>query len=184
MLYWASVKAVEAASEIYKDGFEVLKSTRNGWAWSDDESVNVYYCHGALNLYSSNSKCYKSAHDQLCFLPLRQSIENKHLPLFVSELTSDKKFNVIQKNDYLSSCMRALKDANGTMVIIGFAANENDSHILEAIKHAQKHNNLKVYFGLYTRSNDWNDVMKRIRRSGIVVTFFDSSTANIWRKEE
>lgn len=181
MLYWASVRALESSNELYKDGFESLNSTRNGWAWKDDDSINVYYCHGALNLYVSNSKCYKSAHDQLCFLPLKQRIENHTLPLYVSKLTSKEKLDDIYKNNYLSSCLRELNNISGTLVVFGFAANKNDEHILNAIRNSQEKNNLKVFFGLHTSGNDWEEVKKRVENSGLKVAFYNSSDVHIWR---
>jgi len=181
LLYWASIRAVKTKTQGYKDGFRSLNSTGNGWSWDNTEDVNVYYCHGAVNLYSKNSCCFKTAHDQFCFLPIEKGLRKKSFnPLCVSAKTSEEKKDYIKSNNYLSACLRALESISGILVILGFSASENDEHILEAIKIAQDKNGLVLYFGVY-KDSDVNRLKSTLIRHGLRYQFFDSRTTCIWR---
>jgi hypothetical protein len=184
LLYWASIRAIKTMTDLYRDGFSTLNSTGNGWIWADKDNTNIFYCHGALNLYSANSRCFKTSHDQLCFLPIKEKLERGYNPLYVSANTSEKKLERIEKSNYLSSCLRALKSISGILVVIGFSASENDKHILNAIKEAQSINSLKIYFGVYD-SSKLDEISQTLDNCGLQgYELFDSKTALIWKNEQ
>jgi len=157
-------------------------------------TANIHFLHGALHIFDSGSEIKKytwirkgeSLVDQA-----RTAIEKNLFPLFVAEGTSTQKKNKIRHNAYLYQGLKVLtknaQEKNHCFFIYGHSLAENDDHIF---KRFGKGRFRKLYVGIYgdptipgnkiiiARAN--KIAALRNEKHQLEVTFFDSSSANVW----
>jgi hypothetical protein len=103
-------------------------------------STLVFYPHGNLflasDLFGNEFKLSRTSDDYLLETVLSKWEEKDYLPLFVSEGTSREKFRSITRSNYLNSVYESiLSRRQGSIVIYGWSASEQDEHIFEALDH-------------------------------------------------
>ncbi len=168
----------------YRDGFDIKTRNKGERGWSGH--ANVFFCHGALNLYGVSPECFKISSDDHSLACIREKNNRgeKDCPLCVVERYSADKMKKIEQYKYLSSCLNELSNIKGNLVVFGFRGNDNDIHIIKAIGNAQKDNGLDVYWGLYDFMNqiERHELGSKFKRFGVKnVCFFDSRNVKVWR---
>ena len=160
--------------------------------WGDGEPYDqkIFYLHGALHLFESESELKK-------FTWIRTGIRlttqinialNKEMyPLVVAEGTSTQKRGRIMRSEYLGKGFRSFQTQKGTLFVYGLAFSDNDSHILDAI---MKSKIKKMWISLYgspTKPNNKKLIEKSKSftrnvnsRIPLEVNFFDAESAKIW----
>lgn len=146
----------------------------------------IHFLHGGLHIYEDDSTVKKLAHAHADVAIIDQVQGNLNLgkfPLFVSEPSADKKRKRIERNPYLNYCFRALRNTEGTMVVLGHSMDPNDQHIFEQIRASRVANALVSIHGdennrtnTTTRANAIAFLQTPTRR----VEFFDASTVPVW----
>ena len=148
------------------------------------EDQRVHYLHGALHLFDKGNCIEKEIYDGDCLLQnIKERIEKKEYPIFVTAGDGKQKLEHILHNQYLNFCYEKLSTISGSLIILGFGFGDYDDHIIEAINKAKKQKHDKrlwsVYIGIFSK-----DDLKRVEsiKSKIKckVNLFDSSGANIW----
>lgn len=208
LLYWA---LMHDDHPFDKDGVELKKNdsfgndeddpTADYVVWQGEtaaHSANVYFLHGALHLFDSGSEIQKYTWvrkgDPLVEQARSAIAENK-FPLFVAEGSSTQKKNKIRHNAYLYQSFKVLTSnamtANHCFFIFGHSLAENDDHILNRLGRGKFK---KLYVGIFgnpettenkniiTRANKLAAL--RNYRYPLEITFFDSSSANVWGRNE
>ena len=188
ILYWVIAKYNNDNAEEpipYNDGFEIKRG--NKWFWEKENAgdQNLFFLHGAFNILQqeSDKRAYKPMHDQLCYQPIEERFRKDLKPVFVSKRTGREKKKQISCSSYLQFCFDKLSDVSGSLVIIGLRLESNDSHIVEAIKHAMDSKGLNVYYGIYGGDDSYKLAEeKRIQKAFETksIVFFESETAPIW----
>ena len=64
---------------------------------------------------------------------IKENLERKTYPIFISEGSSDQKLTKIKHNPYLNHCYKSLCGISGDIVVLGTYLKKNDNHILEAL---------------------------------------------------
>ncbi len=157
-------------------------------------SANVHFLHGALHLFDSGAELQKYTwvrKGNPLVEQARTAIEENKFPLFVAEGSSIQKKNKIRHNAYLYQCFKVLTSnaETGThcFFLFGHSLAENDSHILNRLGRGRFK---KLYVGIFGNA-ETPENQKVIARSNKIaaqrnykypleVSFFDSSTANVW----
>ena len=187
--------------EKLKDGFQKKKvpSDLSGQLVFTPQSKQwtrmVYYLHGALMLQQQGEYTTKRHWhgDGSLIEHIREDLNAKAFPLFVSGGSAKRKREIIDGNQYLAIAYHAFKTMTGNLIIFGFAFNYADDHIADAIWSNPGISNL--YVGLYGSPNDnmnihikktVNDRQRNSspERGPAMVHFYDSSTANIWYPDD
>ena len=123
-----------------------------------DNDIGIYYLHGGLHIFPSSfsgvEKISTGSRHTLCE-EIQNKIQNDHLPLFITEGTSENKLQMISSNNYLSHCFRELVKCPDQLVVHGHSLNlEFDEHIVKAIgKSYHKHNKSKIYISVFDFEN-------------------------------
>ena len=123
------------------------------WDNSGNSDQNIFYLHGALNLYQSDEKIKKITLSKGFH---RKPFINEVLKIFshgrnfcVFEKTCDEKRDKIENNHYLKYCLKQLCQAKGKIFIIGWSCSDNDQHLVDAINSSSID---EIYVSFY--SND------------------------------
>lgn len=171
----------------YNDGFDIETDIADEWLWSGN--ADVFFCHGALNLFGKVPECFKISSDDLNLQCIRNrmSTRREDCPLCVIGKYSADKQEKIKQYRYLTSCLDSLYHICGNLFVFGFRGSENDIHILKAIGNAQETNGLHIYWGLYDCSSEIvrEDLKVRFDEAGMKdVKFFDSKDVPVWEKSD
>jgi len=150
----------------------------------------VFYPHGSIflatDIYGNEEKLSRSDDEFLLETILTRWKEKDYIPLFVSEGNTREKFHAITRSNYLDTIYDSiLTKINGSLVIYGWSASEQDEHIFDAIDHRGI---TAIAVSVHTANPDWASYCVRIedrfarthnlRESAIY--FFDSQCAGCW----
>lgn len=153
-------------------------------------STLVFYPHGSLFLatdtFNNETKLIRSeSKERLLETVLSKWREKDIIPLFVSEGTTDKKFQAITRSGYLNSVYNSMLNDTGPIVIYGWSAGEQDEHIFNSIDHEGVKAIAKSVHVLNTNWETDCEIFKnRISRTrhlaDVDVYFFDSASDGCW----
>jgi hypothetical protein len=156
--------------------------------WGKHRNIqNTFYLHGALPLFDTGIEIIKEEYDGVNYLleNIKNRIDNKEYPIFVTAGNGKEKLNHIMHNKYLSYCYEALTQIEGSLITYGFNFGDYDEHIIDAINRAAKNGRrvgnklLSIYIGVYS-DDDIKHIEAIENKFKCKVHIFDSKTANIW----
>lgn len=196
LLYWVLMRE-EVANSI--DGFgreienpvEASEGETPEWSelrWGiNDANQNIFYLHGALQLFDTGTEIIKEQYDEEGYLleNISKRLDAGEYPIFVTAGTGKEKLAHIRHNRYLSHCYDRLTEVDGSLVSFGFNFGEYDEHIIDAINKAthvgrkQPPKLWSIYIGTYSNS-DVDHIEKISRAFHAKVHTFDATTANVW----
>lgn len=150
----------------------------------------VFYPHGSLflatDIYGNEEKLSRSENEFLLETILNRWKEKDYIPLFVSEGTTVEKFHAITRSNYLNTIYDSiLTEINGSLVIYGWSASEQDEHIFEAIDHRGI---TDIAVSVHTANPDCESYCNRIANRidlthnlrNVNLYFFDSKCQGCW----
>lgn len=186
LLYWVRLDHLRKTY----DGFGKGKKTReNRFIGPFDATAycNVYNLHGGLHLFEEeNGDLYKALNDGAGVMStIKDCISGEgHLPVYVSEGSSEEKLQKIKSSKYLSHCLSRLQSATGPVFVFGHSACNNDKHIYDAVFSS---NASDLYFGVFDTTADGIAQIKgqlsrfkNVAKSDINYHLFDSKSAHVW----
>jgi hypothetical protein len=172
---------------VFPDEYDWLRERDDG----TDGCTVVLYPHGNLSIVKDDSgqewKVYCDSAHNLLNAVLSRWINN-YRPLFVSEGETGRKMQAIRRSPYLKSVYeRELTQVKNTLVIFGWSAGEQDSHILDAIL---KRRPRTIAIGIHDKSEDsvlrWDRFADEVRRyrgaASTEIVFFDSDSDGCWSR--
>lgn len=166
--------------------FEELEYSELRWGKHKNEQT-VFYLHGTLPIFDTGINIIKVEYDSEHFLlqNVKERIDQKEYPIFVTAGNGDEKLTHIMHNKYLSYCYEKLCFIEGSLITFGFSFGEYDTHIIDAINIAAKKgrkikNRLwSVYIGVY--SDDGLEYIESIKsKFKCKVIPYNARTVNIW----
>src|SRR5690625_1447238 len=198
LLYWVYMHYLESSSEHQlkiDDGFrtDLNNDSMVTWEIGREHRQNLYYLHGAMHVFKDvnaiiQKYTWKSG-GKTIGEQVKESIENNQFPVFISEGTTEHKLKRIKENGYLSRSFSSLKSITGDLFIFGHSIRDEDDHVFNIIN---SNTGLKrIYISLYgdinsdfnqkivLKINNWREDYKS---KGREYHFFDSVSANVWRK--
>ncbi len=153
-------------------------------------STIIFYPHGSIflatDIYGDETKLSRSLKDCLLETILSKWKEKDYIPLFVSEGTTTEKFRAITRSSYLNSVYDSvLAEIEGSLVIYGWSASEQDEHIFNAIDHEGI---TDIAVSVHTENPSWESycdmIEDRIARTHHLresnLYFFDSKCEGCW----
>lgn len=193
-LYWAMLLFNEEHGNWFKDAFrhgefqaswEYLRRPYGG----AEGATLVFYPHGNLALardyLGEESKVTAGADDLLTAITSCWT-GGEHVPIFVSEGTSQEKAAAIRRSRYLSAVYdRVLPDLGENLVVYGWGFGELDKHILRAISNQPPD---QIAVSVFTGRPDAEQqaychyVLNAVNwvMPNAVVRFFDSQSVGCW----
>lgn len=147
---------------------------------NSDDICAIYYLHGAIHLVElPDGKTKKLIGNGLATLSDLFDLEHpEHVPLFISEGTSDGKLSRIKRNDYLRFAFEKFQSEEGNLVVLGHSLHKDyDQHLTDALSSSGlasiavgvwPHQSAKQIIAFKSRLLDELDDKK--------VSFFDSTT--------
>lgn len=147
----------------------------------------VHYLHGTLPIFDTGINIVKVQYDTEHYLlqNVKERIDNKEYPIFVTAGNGREKLTHIMHNKYLSFCYDKLCNIEGSLITFGFNFGEYDDHIIDAINIAAKMGKKipdklwSVYIGVYS-----DEALKHILeikdKFKCKVTPYNARTAKIW----
>ena len=147
----------------------------------------IYYLHGTLPIFDTGINIIKAEYTTEHYLlqNVKDRIDKKEYPIFVTAGNGYEKLTHIMHNKYLSFCYEQLSNIQGSLVTFGFNFGEYDAHIIDAINAAAKMGRKvpeklwSVYIGVYS-DDDLKHISKVSKRFKCKVTLYNARTANIW----
>jgi hypothetical protein len=203
-LYWALMhNYIENSTtnfiKEYSDGFSFsqnLDETYVVWDIKQGEAPKLQYLHGALHIFDSGDEIikytWKNTGEALVD-QIKESIDNKIFPIFISEGTAENKISRIQHSSILSKGYRSLSSIGGTLFTFGFSFSDNDQHIIDAIFNSKIKN---LFIGVHQgkipqmlankikeaeKKRRSNKSRKSIARNkDINIEYYNTDTAKAW----
>ena len=122
------------------------------------EEQTIFYLHGTLPFFDTGLNIIKVEYDTEHFLlqNVKERINKKEYPVFVTAGDGKEKLTHIRHNQYLSYCYDQLCDIKGSLITFGFNFGDYDTHIIDAINIAAKQGKKvkdklwSVYIGVYS----------------------------------
>lgn len=156
------------------------------WGKYKDEQT-IHYLHGTLPIFDTGVNIVKVEYDTEHYLlqNVKDRIDKKEYPIFVTAGNGKEKLTHIMHNKYLSFCYEQLCEIQGSLVTFGFNFGEYDTHIIDAINIAAKMgkkipNKLwSVYIGVYS-DEDLNHIREIEKKFKCKVTPYNARTLNVW----
>jgi Domain of unknown function (DUF4917) len=196
LLYWVHMHTEEGVAPWSDDGFRKNEDDYDAeyvvWEPSQAHDQNTHYLHGALHVFDAGTEIQKYTWKNTgvrLIDQIRHALSKDFYPLFVSEGTSQEKYERIRHNDYLAKAYRSFCEIGGALFIYGHSLAENDEHYIRRIERGKM---AHAYIGLYGDPNsDANkkiirraDAMVNARRGRIAlaVSYFDAASAKVWGK--
>lgn len=147
----------------------------------------IHYLHGTLPIFDTGINIVKVEYNSEHFLlqNVKEQIENKEYPIFVTAGNGKEKLTHIMHNKYLSFCYEQLCNIQGSLVTFGFNFGEYDTHIIDAINIASKMGKKipdklwSVYIGVYS-DDDLKHIQEIENKFKCKVTPYNARTVNIW----
>ena len=197
LLYWVLMRN---NSEFAIDGFgrelenpdefvkeEDLEYSELRWGkYKTDQTI--YYLHGALPIFDTGIEIVKEEYDTQHYLleKIKERMEQKDYPIFVTAGNAKEKLNHIMHNKYLSYCYEDFSNIKGSLITFGFNFGDYDTHIIDAINKAAHYGKksgdklFSIYIGVYTDS-DLAHIEQIRNKFKFKVTPYNARTAEIWR---
>jgi hypothetical protein len=197
LLYWVLMRN---NSELAIDGFgrelenpdefvkeEDLEYSELRWGkYKTDQTI--YYLHGALPIFDTGIDIVKEEYDTQHYLleKIKERIEQKDYPIFVTAGNAKEKLNHIMHNKYLSYCYEDFSNIKGSLITFGFNFGDYDTHIIDAINKAAHYGKksgdklFSIYIGVYT-DNDLAHIDQIRNKFKFKVTPYNARTSEIWR---
>lgn len=153
--------------------------------WGNNrEKQNIYYVHGALQLFDDGIEIIKEEYDGKYILDnIKSRMEKGQYPIFVTAGNGEEKLNHILHNHYLSDCYDKLCQIKGSLITFGFNFGEYDEHIIKAINEASSQgieDQLRsIYIGVFSKSDE-EHIESIKHKFKCKVNLFDSKSVNIW----
>lgn len=137
LLYWSILE--NKLEYKFKDNFSIKDRNRSGLSFNESflNCTSLWYLHGALHLRTdSKGMAYKivANQDSSILNQLKESMSLFEYPTIVFEGSDEEKQLSINSNRYLSIANKVFSNSYGALFTYGFSFNENDDHIIEAIK--------------------------------------------------
>lgn len=198
LLYWSLLHDIEGESMSEKiefdDGFRHPDKGDDSlyvtWEIENTNKQNIYYLHGALHLYETQTELLKFTWSRTGLSLLNQiqeALNSNKYPLIVAEGTSDQKVSKIMQSSYLQRGFKSLASIKGALIVYGFSFSDNDLHVF---KRVAKGKTQKLIVGIYgdPDSADNKLIMRRARELGskrseknkLDVSFFEATSTNVW----
>ena len=176
---------LENPEEFVKE--EDLEFSELRWGKYKEEQT-VHHLHGALPIFDTGVEIVKEEYDTRNYLleKIKQRMENKDYPIFVTSGNAKEKLNHIMHNKYLSFCYDELTTIKGSLITFGFNFGEYDSHIIDAINKAAHYGKksgdklFSTYIGVYS-DKDLGHIESIKGKFKCKVTAYNARTAEIWR---
>lgn len=197
LLYWVLMRN---KSEFAIDGFgrdlenpdefvkeEDLEYSELRWGkYKTDQTI--YYLHGALPIFDTGIEIVKEEYDTQHYLleKIKERMEQKDYPIFVTAGNAKEKLNHIMHNKYLSYCYEDFSNIKGSLITFGFNFGDYDTHIIDAINKAAHYGKksgdklFSIYIGVYS-DNDLAHIEQIRNKFKFKVTPYNARTAAIWR---
>lgn len=196
LIYWAMLAGNdEFKQQWFKDCF-VSGKFEEDWKWlrkphgSADGSTLVFYPHGnlvlAAALFGDEHKIASDESEHLFDAIVSKWQSGDYSPLFVSEGTSEQKFQAINRSPYLINVYNTVLPALGSWVVIfGWSLRDQDQHILKALC---SNDQLKGLAVSVVASGDVESKCFRIRKTiretkgdnKLEIAFFDAKSEGCW----
>jgi hypothetical protein len=196
LLYWVRMHVPQGQRPNSDDGFRKSQDDFDAsyvvWEPGQSHEQDTWFLHGALHVFDSGIEIKKYTWNNTgvrLINQVRDALNRNLFPIFVSEGTSNEKYERVRHNDYLAKAYRSFSSIQGTLFIFGHSLAENDDHYLRCIKRGKV---TKLYVGLYgdpnTEANKF--IMRRADqlaegrpvKNPLAVSYFDASTARVWGK--
>jgi hypothetical protein len=193
LVYWAMMASQPQLGVWFKDCFQAGGLFREDWETLREPfraigSTLVFYPHGSLitarrDDYTEGKLSLRGAGDENLLERILALWEvGNAVPLFVSEGTSEHKKKSIASSTYLSRVFREVLPSSGeSLVIYGWAASEQDEHVLAQIRRAgsQLHRvAASVYGSDQASAQKMEDALEA---AGVKeVLFFDAESPGCW----
>ena len=194
LLYWTQMHTPDGVTPSSDDGFRTPEDDYDAayvvWEPSQSHEQDMWFLHGALHVFDTGTEIQKYTWSKTgvrLISQIRDALGRGYFPLFVSEGTSAEKYERIRHSDYLAKAYRSFSSIQGALFIYGHSLAENDEHYLKCIQRGKVSN---LYVGLYGSPNSDSNkfitrraeqlVSGRRGRNPLSVTYYDSSTAEVW----
>lgn len=151
------------------------------------KTQTIHYLHGTLPIFDAGINIIKVEYDSGHYLleNVKERIDKKEYPIFVTAGNGNEKLAHIMHNKYLTFCYEQLCNIQGSLVTFGFNFGEYDTHIIDAINIAAKGGRKtpeklwSIYIGVYSDSDlkHIRDIEKQFKCK---VTPYNAKTANLW----
>lgn len=172
-------------SGVYIDP-EDLKYSELRWGKHKEEQI-IFYLHGTLPIFDTGISIIKVEYDTEHFLlqNVKDRIEKKEYPVFVTAGNGKEKLTHIMHNKYLSFCFDHLCNIKGSLVTFGFNFGEFDTHIIDAINIASKKGQRikdrlwSLYIGVYS-DEDLTHIREIESKFKCKVVPFNARSVDIW----
>lgn len=147
----------------------------------------IFYLHGTLPIFDTGINIVKVEYDSEHFLlqNVKDRIDKKQYPIFVTAGNGKEKLTHIMHNKYLSNCYERLCNIQGSLITFGFNFGEYDTHIIDAINTAAKMGRKvadrlwSIYIGVFS-DEDLKHINEIKDQFKCKVTAYNARTANIW----
>jgi hypothetical protein len=195
LIYWVILKGKDQFGNWFKDTFTDHGESCVDWnklrePYKADGASLVLYPHGNLCLAIDRASitrklsCKNSQTSLIDFIE-KQWQSGNIAPLFVCEGESSHKLARIKSNPYLARVYNELHKLNGygkQIVIYGWDIGDQDTHILEAIKHNKIE---KIAISIHNSNKNYYDRVKKLLSTHLHLTnqqilFFHANSVNCW----
>lgn len=194
LLYWAQLHTPEGESPWSDDGFRTpdydFESEYVVWEPSQSHEQNMWFLHGALHVFDSGIEIQKYTWSRTgvrLIDQIRDALSRNYFPLFVSEGTSQEKYEKIRHNDYLAKAYRSFSSIQGALFIYGHSLAKNDDHYLRCIQRGKINH---LYIAIYGDPNSTGNkfIARRAEelssgrrgRIPLIISYFDAESSNVW----
>jgi hypothetical protein len=194
LLYWVQMHTEEGRAPSSDDGFRALEDNYEAsyvvWEPGQSHGQNMWFLHGALHVFDSGTEIQKYTWNRTGVRlvdQIREALSRGYFPVFVSEGTSEEKYERIRHSDYLAKAYRSFSEIQGTLFIYGHSLSENDDHYLKCIRRGKVSH---AYIALHGDPNSEGNrnIMRRAdaivrgrpQRRPLSVTYFDAASARVW----
>lgn len=165
---------------------ENLEFSELRWGKHKKEQT-IHYLHGTLPIFDTGINIIKVEYDTEHYLlqNVKERIDKKEYPIFVTAGNGREKLTHIMHNKYLSFCYEQLSNIQGSLITFGFNFGEFDNHIIDAINTAAKMGKKvpdklwSVYIGVYS-DEDLNHIKEIEKKFRCKVTPYNAKTVNVW----
>ena len=116
------------------------------------ETQNLFFLHGAFHIYKRGKSVYKIAQSTEKALYQRiEDIVDNHEENILCIFSDKNKISEVQSDEYYLNCFNKLAELEGSLVVIGCAFSDNDSHIFKQIQNSKIN---RIYVTCFSSEND------------------------------
>lgn len=181
LLYW--VLQEQASRDKHDDGFR--RPGGGKLVFTQPDYATIFHLHGALHIFEEATGQITKASPQngrTLFGQIEHLIEEKSkVPIYISEGDSHSKRSNIELNKYTRNAYSKLKSESGVMFLFGASLNDNDDHIVDAIKHSNINHVYACIHDFTTSLTAKNiNLISKFDGANVGLTLLDSATAPVW----